>query len=171
MVNSIEFRNGMALLAGAVNVVTTDGPAGRAGMTASAVCSVTDQPPTLLVCVNRSSYAHRFFMGNQVLCVNVLSAGQQTVSSLFANRDATMDERFAQTDWNALATGAPAIAGALVSFDGRITQAHEIGTHDIFLVELDAVRINPDCEGGALTYFNRAYHRIGAELAPAKPPE
>ena len=110
-------------------------------------------------------------MGNQVLCVNVLSAGQQTVSSLFANRDTTMDERFAQTEWKALATGAPAIGGALVSFDGRITQAHEMGTHDIFLVELDAVHVSPESEGGALTYFNRAYHCIGAELAPARPPE
>jgi flavin reductase len=52
-----EFREGMAVLAGAVNIVTTDGPGGRAGLTASAVCSVTAEPPTLLVCVNRGSSA------------------------------------------------------------------------------------------------------------------
>ncbi|CAN5588155.1 pyrimidine utilization flavin reductase protein F [soil metagenome] len=163
MVEAAEFRGGMALLAGAVNVVTTDGPMGRAGLTASAVCSVTDQPPTLLVCVNRASYAHSFFMGNNVLCVNVLSSSQQSVSALFATRTATMDERFASIGWDTLATGAPALEGALASFDGKIVQAHEMGTHDIFLVELSAVRITTDRDPGALAYFNRAYHRIGEE--------
>ena len=55
MTDTAAFRDGMALLAGAVNVITTDGPHGRAGFTATAVCSVTDQPPTLLVCMNRGS--------------------------------------------------------------------------------------------------------------------
>ena len=50
-----EYRNAMARLGAAVNIVTTDGEGGRAGFTASAVCSVTDDPPTLLVCMNRGS--------------------------------------------------------------------------------------------------------------------
>ena len=61
MIDTHEFRNGMAMLTGAVNVITTAGADGLAGFTATAVCSVTDQPPMLLVCMNRSSYAHRFF--------------------------------------------------------------------------------------------------------------
>lgn len=165
MVEAQEFRDGMALLVGAVNVVTTDGPMGRAGLTASAVCSVTDQPPTLLVCVNRSSFAHQFFLGNNVLCVNVLSSSQQDVSSLFATRSVPMEERFAAIGWQPLATGAPALEGALASFDGKIAQAHEMGTHDIFLVELQAIRVTTDSQPGALAYFNRAYHRVGGESA------
>ncbi len=66
-VSSADFREGLSRLAGAVTVITTDGPAGAAGFTASAVCSVTDSPPTVLVCMNRSSYAHRFFADNGVL--------------------------------------------------------------------------------------------------------
>lgn len=50
-----SFRDAMAQVGAAVNIITTDGPAGRAGFTASAVCSVTDEPPTLLVCLNRSA--------------------------------------------------------------------------------------------------------------------
>lgn len=50
-----SFRDAMAHVGAAVNIITTDGPAGRAGFTASAVCSVTDAPPTLLVCLNRSA--------------------------------------------------------------------------------------------------------------------
>lgn len=160
MISTADFRDGMARLAGAVNVITTDGPSGLAGFTASAVCSVTDQPPTVLVCMNRSSYAHRFFVDNKVLCVNVLAADQQTLSSLFANRDVTMAQRFEQVAWTPLQTGAPALDGALVSFDGEIIQVHEVGSHSIFFVELRAIRIGDHGSQG-LAYFDRGYHPLG----------
>ncbi len=161
MISIADFRDGMSRLAGAVNILTTDGPAGRAGFTASAVCSVTDQPPTLLACMNRSSFAHRFFVENRTLCVNVLSAAQEDLSALFADRRATMDERFDRTPWTRLDTGAPVLTGALVSFDGRIADIHAVGSHSIFVVELSGM-----CTGGGechgLAYFDRAYHRLQA---------
>ena len=61
------FRNAMSVLASAVNVVTTDGPAGRAGFTATAVCSVSDEPPSLLVCLNRSASVYDIFQANDHL--------------------------------------------------------------------------------------------------------
>ena len=67
----------MARLGAAVHVVTTAGPAGRHGFTASAVTSVTDDPPTLLVCQNRASDANPAFKANGVLCVNTLAAAQE----------------------------------------------------------------------------------------------
>ncbi|MCZ2496066.1 flavin reductase [Xylophilus sp. Kf1] len=161
MISTTDFRNGMALLAGAVNVITTDGTAGLAGFTASAVCSVTDTPPTLLVCMNRHSFAHRFFVENRRLCVNVLAGGQQDLSALFADRDITMDQRFARAPWQVLETGAPALEGALVAFDGEIVQIHEVGSHSIFFAELRGVRLG-GTESHGLAYFNRAYHRLGA---------
>ena len=164
MIATADFRNGMALLAGAVNVITTDGTAGRAGFTASAVCSVTDQPPTLLVCVNRSSFAHRFFVENRTLCVNVLAADQQPLSALFSSREVPMAQRFDRAPWRTLATGAPALDGALVNFDGEITHIHEVGSHSIFLAELRGLRLAEQGSQG-LAYFNRAYHRLGAAQA------
>jgi len=161
------FRDGMSRLAGAVNVITTGGPAGLAGITASAVCSVTDQPPTLLVCMNRNSYAHDLFVENGVLCVNVLSSAQQGTSALFANRHVTMPERFAQVDWETLATGSPALEGALVNFDAAIVQRVEVGTHSILIAELRELRFGPGCDDGCLAYFNRNYHTVGAALPPA----
>ncbi len=166
MVSIAEFRNGMSLLTGAVNVITTGGPAGLAGFTASAVCSVTDQPPSLLVCMNRSSFAHRFFVENRAICVNVLSAVQQGLSALFANRDVTMEQRFARAPWSPLTTGAPALEGALVNFDGVITHIHEVGSHSVFIAELRDVRLAGDASQG-LVYFNRAYHRLGEAQASA----
>ena len=76
MLDQHTFRQGMANLGAAVNVITTDGGAGQAGFTASAVCSVTDTPPTLLVCLNRSASVLETFKSNQLLCVNTLSSQQ-----------------------------------------------------------------------------------------------
>lgn len=85
MVEATDFRNAMSLLTSTVNVVTTMGDSGRHGFTASAVCSVTDTPPTLLVCMNRSSRSYINFVENKVLCVNVLSADQANLSNVFAS--------------------------------------------------------------------------------------
>lgn len=164
--STAAFRQGMARMAGAVNVITTDGPAGIAGFTASAVCSVTDSPPTVLVCMNRGSFAHPFFKRNGVLCVNVLSAGQEGLSALFSDRNVPMAERFDRTPWAACASGAPGLDGALVQIDGRIVDTHEVGTHSVFIVEVDQVRTDdavPAPRG--LAYFDRRYHALGAAAA------
>ena len=164
MVDINAFRDGMAMLASAVTVVTTGGPQGQAGFTATAVSSVTDQPPTLLVCMNRGSYAHPMFIGNGTLCVNVLASDQQSLSGLFADRNVTMDERFARVGWQALDTGSPALDGALVSFDCRIVQTHDVGSHSVFYCQVEGVRQGASRSG--LVYFNRGYHDVGdiAEL-------
>jgi flavin reductase len=158
MVEVTSFRNAMAMLGGAVSVITTDGAAGRFGFTASAVCSVTDSPPTLLVCMNRLSHSNEHFKNNGSVCVNVLSGDHQELSGAFANRALTMDERFAITDWTTLESGAPVMLDALVNFDCRISQVHEVGSHSIFYCEIQTIRQSGADEG--LVYFNRAYHRL-----------
>lgn len=167
MVGIDAFRNGMALLSGSVNVITTNGPQGFAGITATAVCSVTDQPPTLLTCINRSSYAYPIFSGNGVLCVNVLSAEQQAVAGVFSDRNITMQDRLSRIASSVLATGSPLIDGALVSFDCRIVLRQEAGSHGIFLCEVENVR---QAESGAgLVYFRRNYHTV-SDSAEARQP-
>ena len=61
-IDATDFRDAMSLLTTAVNVVTTAGATGVHGFTASAVCSVTDTPPTLLVCMNQTSRSHGYFL-------------------------------------------------------------------------------------------------------------
>lgn len=161
-----EFRDGMARLGSAVNVITTAGDAGMAGFTATAVCSVTDQPPTLLVCMNRGSFSHPIFTGNGVLCVNALAASQQAVSAVFADRNLSLEERFEKVAWSAMTSGAPAIDGALVSFDARITGTHEVGTHSVFFCEVIAIRRGDEGRGG-LVYFNRRYVGVDAAQSTA----
>ena len=164
MIDLREFRDGMASLGAAVHVVTTDGPMGRAGITATAVCSVTDQPPTLLVCVNRGSYTHDHFVGNGHLCVNVLAADQQQLSALFANREIALEHRFELAHWGVLQTGSPVLQDALVSFDCSIAQVKELGSHSILFCQVQAMCRNPAARGGLL-YFNRAYHGVGEDPA------
>ena len=154
----------MARLGAAVSVITTDGPAGRTGFTASAVCSVTDTPPTLLVCMNRGSTSNEAFKANAVLCVNTLAASQEALSPLFAGfEDMPMADRFEAATWTTLATGSPVLAGAVVSFDCRIAQVTEVGTHSVVFCEVQAIQAGPAHEG--LIYFGRSYHRITVAAA------
>ncbi|MFC7776712.1 NADH-dependent FMN reductase RutF [Pantoea sp. GCM10028869] len=151
------FRNAMACLGAAVNIITTDGPAGRAGFTASAVCSVTDTPPTLLVCLNRSASVWPIFSDNGYLCVNTLAAGHEDLSTLFGGKT-PMAERFAAADWHTLASGSPLLDGALVSFDCKVAQVVSVGTHDILFCEVQALVRNDETHG--LAWFDRGYHHL-----------
>jgi flavin reductase len=157
-----NYRDAMARLGSAVNIITTDGPGGRAGFTASAVCSVTDSPPTLLVCLNRSASVHSAFTQNQVLCVNTLADCHESLSNLFGGKT-PMQQRFEAAEWARLATGSPVLTNALVSFDCNVTQITSVGTHDILICEAVALRRNDDSHG--LVYFDRRYHPLMRQTA------
>ena len=161
-----EFRDAMARLGAAVNIITTDGAAGQCGITATAVCSVTDEPPTLLVCLNRTSPRSGIFLKNGVLCVNTLSAGQQGISNAFSapSDKADMASRFAAGTWTRLATGAPVLEGAAASFDCRITEVMEQGTHSVVFAQVEAVRFT-DMAAGCLMYYARGYHGLPVAMA------
>ena len=163
MVSREDYREGMARLAAAVNVITTDGPAGPGGFTASAVCSVTDDPPTLIVCVNLASRQNEIIRTNQVLCVNTLSIGQGDIAALFSTKELPIAERFAAGRWSTLATGSPVLDGAIAAFDCRVVERLERGTHSVIFCEVQAVRVRTD--GQPLLYLDRRYSGIGAPLA------
>lgn len=158
MIEAADFRNAMSFLTSAVSVVTTADMSERYGFTASAVCSVTDTPPTLLVCMNKSSSSHAHFVKNKILCVNVLAAHHQHLSQAFSSKK-TAEERFQQATWTELETGAPVLEDALVSFDCELDQIQEVGTHTIFMCRIVAIQQNSHEQ--SLVYFNRAYHQVG----------
>ena len=132
---------------------------GRAGFTASAVTSVTERPPTLLVCANRTNDFYPAMKQNGVLCVNTLTPAQEGLSPVFAGMTQhTMDERFDGYAWQRLDTGAPVLDEAVVVFDCRISQVVEVGTHDMFFCSVEAVRTGTAHEG--LIYYGRGYHKV-----------
>ena len=155
----LAFRNAMAHMSAAVNIVSSDGEAGRCGITATAVCSVTDTPPTVMVCVNRNSAMNAVFKANGRLCVNVLSGAQEEAAKHFAGMTGVaMEERFALDPWSTGSQGLPVLDGALANLQGRIVESQEIGTHSVLLVELDDIEVR--AEGDSLVYFSRAFRRV-----------
>lgn len=153
-----QFINGMSYAAATVNIVTTDGPAGRSGVTVSAMSSVSADTanPTLLVCINDASSGAAPIIENGVFCVNILRDDQSFVSDTFAGRYGDKgEEKFACAEWETLATGAPASTDALVSFDCKLTNDVIVGTHHVFFGEVQEMRVAPS--GMPLIYANRAY--------------
>lgn len=151
------FRDAMAKMGAAVNIITTGGPAGRAGFAATAVCSVTDSPATLLICLNRSASVFEAVTTNGVVCVNVLASQHEALSNLFGGKT-PVDERFAAADWTTGTTGAPILSDALVSFECRISEQTDIGTHRVLYCTVEGIH-----EGGsdqALIYYRRAYRHV-----------
>jgi len=161
-VHTIEpaaFREAMSRLGAAVHVITTDGPGGRAGTTATAVCSVSDAPPTLLVCLNRRSHTNSAALQNGVFCVNTLRDSGAEIADLFAGRTGIRGaERFATGEWAPLATGSPALASAVVAFDCRVIEVRSVGSHNVVVGAVEMVRLGAN--GPVLVYHERAYKRI-----------
>src|SRR5450830_1936263 len=154
-----DFRNAMATLSAAVNVITTAGPHGRAGLTASAVCSVTDSPPTVLVCINRNSALHPVFVGNGKLCINILSAAQEQLAMHFSGATkVAMEERFSWDIWEEGPLRQPVLSAALVKLQGRIKEFKEVGSHSVMFVELSDIHVSE--EKDSLIYFNRLFHKV-----------
>ena len=151
------FREAMSRLGAAVNIITTLGQDGRHGFTASAVCSVTDSPPTLLICMNRTSRSRSEVAIGAPICVNTLASHQQALSNLFAVQ-IEMEERFNNGSWTTLVTGAPVLEEAVASFDCRVANILEVGTHSVLFCEVEAIHMGDAREG--LAYFARAYHAL-----------
>jgi flavin reductase (DIM6/NTAB) family NADH-FMN oxidoreductase RutF len=155
-VSAAEFREALSKAITPVTVLATDGPSGRAGVTCSAVCSVCDTPPTVLVCVNRNSFANAVIKANGILTVNWLSAGQSELSQLFAGVGGlSMPERFARSQWGTLASGAPYCKEAMMTLDCHVADALEIGTHSLIFARVIAT--TKADERHPLAYYQRAY--------------
>ena len=161
-----DFRSAMAHLPAAVNIVTTDGPHGRVGITVSAVCSVSDSPPTVLVCVNRSSATHDIFKSNGEICINVLSGEHEELARHFSGATKVpMAERFGWDIWEENRASVPVLRDALVKIVGRISDHSVQGSHSVIFVQVDRIEVQQ--ESDSLVYFKRQFHRLSVtpELA------
>lgn len=155
----IIFRDAMATLGAGVNVITTNGIAGRCGLTATAVVSITDSPPTMMVSINRNSATNEAFKANSRMAVNILSADQQLAAEYFGGmHPVTMEERFEKFAFIEGKGKLPILQGAIANLEGSIVATHEVGTHTLFILELDNMTMRD--EGDALIYFNRNFHEL-----------
>lgn len=154
--NPQSFRDGMRRLAASVTVLTTLAQDGTPlGMTATAVCSVSSDPPILLICVNRNSANCAAFAASGHFAVNVLDQQDAAIASRFAT-PMPPAERFALGAWHALATGAPVLASAAAAFDCRILSQTDMGSHSVFYGAVAAVALAPG-EAMPLLYAHGNY--------------
>ena len=163
-VESSEFVQAMRGAATGVNIVTTDGPAGRFGLTVSAFASVSAEPPLLLVCINRRSPACSALRQNRRFCVNVLAAAQQPIADTFAGRPATGNAYdFGTGTWKRSATGSPVLSGSTAIFDCSLYRCLDAGTHAIFI---GAVRTVDGTDNCPLLYTGGAKRRPPIQPRP-----
>jgi len=164
-VDAEQFKTGMRTLAGAVNIITSMHASHRYGMTATAVCSASAEPPTVLVCINKLAATHNAVAKSRVFCVNVLRAEDWELSTAFSG-GASGDTRFKTRDWARLATGSPVLIDALVSFDCRVAKTLAHGTHSIFLGQVEQILIGK--KGKPLLYSEGQYAKL-ASLTVGEP--
>jgi flavin reductase len=155
------YRNAMRHVAATVYAVTTRQGGRSYGILATAVSSLSFDPPSLLVCINRSASLHGPLVAEQHFCVNVLGLGNRDVAEHFM--DPAMPDRFAVGDWDTQ-SGVPVLSNAQSSFVCRVVDIHDFGTHSIIIGELVEARHRQDAT--PLTYFDRSY--IDISEAPGR---
>lgn len=157
------YRGGMRLLAAGVCLITASRNDEHGGMIATAVTSVSAEPPTLLVCVNRSASMFNLIQASGSFCVNVLTKEAMSLVEIFSN-SARREERFKTGEWKTASNGALVCAEALVSFECRLAQIVDWHSHGIFLGEVTGVT-HPRSDAAPLLYMDRQFHRL-CELTP-----
>jgi len=160
-VDAASFRAAMRRFAAACTVVATVADGKEAGLTATAVCSLTADPAGLLVCINKSTYAHNLIIKAGLLSVNVLGREQMQVARRFAGLvpGAAPESRFGEGNWESGVTGVPVLRDAMATFECVIKEALSASTHSAFLCEVVATRV-PDSPGSPLIYFDGRFSSL-----------
>jgi flavin reductase len=134
-----DFKIGMRQVASPVAIVTSRTGRIRNGLTATAVCSVSADPPTMLACINRNASAETIIAESGKFAINFLAEDQHNIARLFSKPKLAADERFGEGSWLSLVTGSPILDGAVASFDCEVEECIASGTHHIYVGRVVAV--------------------------------
>lgn len=158
-VDSELYRQLMRSFPSGVHIATTNGKAGRRGLTISASCSLSDSPPTILICLHRQKGANHIFIENEVFALNTLAGHHQELADIFGGRHQhSQEERFASAEWTTLVTGAPVLKTALITLDCQLIRSYEQATHFLLIGNVLATQYS-NAET-ALAYMNKKYHHL-----------
>jgi cob(II)yrinic acid a,c-diamide reductase len=157
VIEAQAYRDAMSHFAGAVHIITTDGPAGRRGTTVIAACSVSDGPPTVLACLNRNNAKNDAFVANGNFALNTLAVKHEPVAVAFSGvTGLSADERFALAHWDTIASGAPTLTDGVAVFDCELIDTKDLATHRVLFGKVTGLRIGDNLR--PLIYHDRAYH-------------
>jgi flavin reductase (DIM6/NTAB) family NADH-FMN oxidoreductase RutF len=146
-----KFRNLMRHQAGAVTIIAVGEPGSRTGLTATAMCSLSDSPPSVLICVNKNASAHAPIKAMGTFSVNVLARDQEELARRFSTKKLEGEARFDADAWDTMSTGAPVLKNTIASLDCELSSEHEVDTHSIFVGFVRDGRFREDAE--PLLYF------------------
>jgi flavin reductase (DIM6/NTAB) family NADH-FMN oxidoreductase RutF len=151
-----ELRRVMGLFATGVTVLTTRDDQGRPyGLTANAVTSLSLTPPLLLICIDKKAETHPHFLTSRCFVVNILSEGQEELSTRFAKSGG---DKFGSLPFSANQDGVPVLEHTLAHLECRIVETHEGGDHVIHIGEVR----HAEARGGRpLLYFQGKYRHLG----------
>jgi cob(II)yrinic acid a,c-diamide reductase len=153
-----DFKQAMRQCTGAVALVTVGAAHGkRTGLTVTSACSLSDNPPSLIVCVNRNASAHARIREEGAFAINFLNEDHAALALTFSGQKGVNgDDRFAFGQWTRGATGAPVLEDAVAAFDCRLAQEFETKTHSIFVGEVQSV--SHSVEVRPLIYLRSRFH-------------
>jgi flavin reductase len=155
----IAFKQAMRRLAASVTLVTlADGDTFK-GMAATAVCSLSAEPPSLLVCVNRSASLHSHLIEASHFAVNILHHEQVDVARRFSD-NSLRDVRFDNAEWKKHEMGPPVLTGAQVSLVCSRSELFSFGTHTICIGTVVDVQNRDDID--PLVYLNGVFSTVSS---------
>lgn len=139
----VSLREAMRLVASGVAVVTTGVGADRTGLTATSAVALAIDPPTMLVCINRTASAWPALQRHRRFCVNFLAASQNDIADRFAGRHGVQgQDRYQGAEWTTSPGGASQLAGATAVIDCTLEELIERHSHVIVLGAVQSVRIS-----------------------------
>ena len=159
MTASPEFKHAMRRVPTGVTVVTSFKDGEPRGITVNAFASVSADPPTLLICINRAARSYLYISASGVFCVNVLAGNQRDLAERFSGK--IRDRQFDGVPFGIGKTGAPVLEGTIAHFECRVDDEHHAGSHSIFLGRVVACVARP---GTPLGYFNGGFHDFGIHV-------
>lgn len=158
MVTDQQFKNALKLWASGVTIVTNQSDAGIKGMTATSFCSVSLNPPQILVCLNQASDTGTAIVNSGYFVVNLLKSGQEAMSNQFAG-GSSQEQRFAEVSWHPGTSGSPVLDDALASLECRLVESISAGSHWVMIGEVQHVTCN---DGEPLLYYHAAYRSLAS---------
>lgn len=153
----VQFRAAMRQLAAGVAVVTTLDDGLRYGITATSAASVSEDPALISVGINKQSWICEALMRSRIFCISILGVSQIGIAKAFSTMP--RERRFDAGEWQTLATGAPALTGALAVFDCEIFTSIEVKTHHLVIGQILTTRIADSA--APLIYRDRRYLTVG----------
>jgi len=157
--SATAFRQAMRRVPTGVTVVTSLKDGEPRGITVNAFASVSLDPPSLLICVNREARSYLFISSSRIFCVNVLAGDQRRLAEHFSGK--VRERQFADVDYVIDATGAPVLSGTIAHFDCELTHEYQMGSHSILIGRVLSCSARP---GSPLSYFNGGFHDFGIHV-------